>query len=92
MAAPALRHLIGIKAPYLSIANNIQFPLFEILAGFCSLFVSSSPIRIGYLDAGKKFVNDDDGVPVDYELDKDSWYDLTKSNAFVSGLSNEQSN
>ena len=34
--------------------------------------------------------NNDAGVPVDYELEKGSWYDLTKLNEFVSGLSNPQ--
>jgi hypothetical protein len=33
-------------------------------------------------------VNDDSGIPVDYALSEDSWYDLEKLNTFVSGLKN----
>lgn len=53
-----------------------------------SIYTSSSPLQIGYRDEQGKFVNDDAGVPVDYPLAEDSWYDLVKLNTFVKGLVN----
>ena len=56
--------------------------------GSGSIYNTSSPLQIGYLDEDGNFTHDDDGVPVDYELSEDSWYDLKKLDAFVSGLKN----
>ncbi|MBQ7250645.1 MAG: hypothetical protein IJS37_04815 [Bacilli bacterium] len=56
--------------------------------GSGSLYSTSSPLQIGTVDEKGKFVNDDAGIPVDYELDKESWYDLGKLDAFVKGLKN----
>ena len=53
-----------------------------------SVYTSSSPLQSGYYDEKGDFVHDDAGVPVDYPLDKDSWYDLTKLNDFVKTLAN----
>ena len=49
----------------------------------------SSPMQTLYRDAEGNLVNNDEGVPVDYPLAKDSWYDLVKLNQFVSNLSNQ---
>ncbi|MBQ2070565.1 MAG: hypothetical protein II467_06525 [Bacilli bacterium] len=53
-----------------------------------SIYNSSSPAQSCYHDKDDKLINNDDGVPVDYPLDRDSWYDLVKLNEFVSNLSN----
>lgn len=53
-----------------------------------STFNTSSPMQMCYYDENDKLVNDDAGVPVDYELAEDSWYDLAKLNTFVKGLKN----
>lgn len=55
-----------------------------------SLYNTSSCGQSMYHDDEGVLRNNDAGVPVDYELEKGSWYDLTKLNEFVSGLSNPQ--
>lgn len=68
------------------------YPVTTFTDAVGSIYNSSSPMQTGYLDEEMKFVNNDAGVPIDYELDEDSRYDMTKLNAFVSGLTDSRSN
>lgn len=90
-ALPAIAHLAGVKIIGKQSGGG-ACPVATFTDAVGSTYNSSSPMQIGYLDGEMKFVNNDAGVPVDYELDKESWYDMTKLNAFVSGLTNNQSN
>lgn len=54
-----------------------------------SIYNLSSPAQSYYHDKDDKLINNDDGIPVDYPLDRDSWYGLVKLNEFVSNLSNQ---
>ena len=60
------------------------------VAGFTdacgSIYTLSAPQQIGYLDENGEFVNDDAGIAVTHELDKESWYDLTKLNTAIQGF------
>ena len=47
-----------------------------------STYNLSSP-SVCVTKSGDSYVNNDAGVPVDYELEASSWYDLTKLDAFV---------
>ncbi|MBQ7243008.1 MAG: hypothetical protein IJS52_02250, partial [Bacilli bacterium] len=53
--------------------------------GLGSFYNLSSPL-VSMIQEGESFHHLDAGVPVDYELAADSWYDLTKLDAFVSKL------
>ena len=63
------------------------------VAGFTdacgSIYTLSAPQQIGYLDENGNFVNDDAGIPVKYEVPKESWYDLTKLNSAIQGFNAE---
>ena len=54
--------------------------------GCGSMFNVSSP-QVAVIPSGTGFSHFDGGVTVDHELAKESWYDLAKLDAFVSGLS-----
>lgn len=56
--------------------------------GCGSSFNTSNQNQIVYKDPDGNFINNDQGIPVDYELASDSWYDLTKLNAFVNSIIN----
>lgn len=49
----------------------------------------SSTLQTLYRDSEGKLVHNDAGVPVDYPLAKEVWYDLPKLDTFVSSLVNE---
>lgn len=62
------------------------------IVGFCdtcgSVYTTSSINKFCFADDDDNFVTNDGGVPVDYNLDSDSWYDMEKLNAFVTSLNN----
>jgi hypothetical protein len=51
-----------------------------------SIYSTSSALQTCYLDCQNQFVHNDADVPIDHELDMNSWYDLPKLDAFVSSL------
>ena len=54
--------------------------------GCGSLFNTSNQFQISYQDPNGNYIHNDSGIPVDYELDKESWYDLPALNAFINTL------
>ena len=56
--------------------------------GCGSIFNTSNQNQIVYKDPDGNYINNDQGIPVDYELTQDNWYDLAKLNAFVNSLVN----
>ena len=85
-AYPTMAHIAGVDIIGKKCAGGACN-----VAGFAdacgSIYTLSAPQQIGYLDANGNFVNDDAGIPVTHELDKESWYDLTKLNAAIEGWS-----
>ena len=53
-----------------------------------SCFNSSNEYMYGTFDKDNVFTNNDSGVAVDYDLDSDSWYDLSKLNQFIESIKN----
>ena len=86
-AFPAMARMAGVK----TIGKRSGGGACSVSAysdGTGSIYNTSSPLQIGTLDKEGKFINDDAGIPVDYELAPDSWYDLKKLDTFVKGLIN----
>ncbi len=86
-ALPTIAHIAGVKLIGKQCGGG-ACTVATFTDAFGSIYTTSSPGQIGYRDAEGKFVNDDAGIPVDYALGEDSWYDLGKLNTFVSGLIN----
>lgn len=85
-AYPTMAHIAGVDIIGKKCAGGACN-----VAGFSdacgSIYTLSAPQQIGYLDADGNFVNDDAGIPVTHELDKEYWYDLVKLNEAVTGFS-----
>lgn len=56
--------------------------------GCGSIFNTSNQYQISYKDPNGNYINNDAGIPVDYELGKESWYDLVALNQFVNSVVN----
>jgi hypothetical protein len=86
-ALPTMAHMAGVKLIGKRSGGG-ACPVAAFADACGSVYNTSSPVQIGYYDNNGQFVNDDSGIPVDYALSEDSWYDLEKLNTFVSGLKN----
>lgn len=85
-ALPTMAHIAGIDIIGKKCAGGACN-----VAGFAdacgSIYTLSAPQQIGYLDENGNFVNDDAGIPVTHELDKEYWYDLEKLNEAIASWS-----
>ena len=56
-------------------------------ADACGFVFNTSEAKLcHYKDKGGNLVSSEYGIPVDYELDPEYWYDLEKLNAFIASL------
>ena len=63
-------------------------PVATVCDGSGTLYNTSMPLRISSLQKDGTCVDNDDGNPVDYEIDETYWYDLPRLNTFLSGIEN----